>query len=97
MAAKHGAHAHHREPQEAGAGHTDPVCGMAVEPSEATPRHSYQGQTYHFCSRRCAERFAEDPDRFVGDDNEDRHETQGEDARESDPLHGAAPAACTST
>ena len=32
MDSKHGAHAHHRGPAEAGAGNTDPVCGMTVSP-----------------------------------------------------------------
>ncbi|GHG02041.1 hypothetical protein GCM10018777_10950 [Streptomyces albogriseolus] len=29
---------------------TDPVCGMTVEESPTTPRISYQGRTYLFCS-----------------------------------------------
>ena len=44
----------------------DPVCGMVVDPA-GPHRHEHEGGTFHFCSARCRERFAEDPDRFLGD------------------------------
>ena len=43
----------------------DPVCGMAVEPSKAAAKQEFQGHTYYFCSKRCAERFAKEPDKFL--------------------------------
>ena len=36
----------------------DPVCGMAVDPLRAAGKQNIAGTTYHFCSPRCAERFA---------------------------------------
>ncbi len=43
----------------------DPVCGMTVDPA-ATRHHSrYAGDTYHFCSSRCRERFDADPARYL--------------------------------
>jgi uncharacterized membrane protein YraQ (UPF0718 family)/YHS domain-containing protein len=43
-----------------GAGYAvDPVCGMQVEVANAAAYVRYGGQTYHFCSDRCRERFDE--------------------------------------
>ena len=43
----------------------DPVCGMMVDPQKAAGKLEHAGETYHFCSARCAERFAEDPEKFL--------------------------------
>jgi Cu+-exporting ATPase len=43
----------------------DPVCGMTVEPSKAPAKQAHRGNTYYFCSKRCAERFAKEPDKFL--------------------------------
>ena len=45
---------------------TDPVCGMPVDPVTARHHHEHNGKAFHFCSARCAERFAADPDRCIG-------------------------------
>ena len=39
----------------------DPVCGMSVDPSAGKPSAEHAGQTFHFCSARCKERFVADP------------------------------------
>jgi len=43
----------------------DPVCGMTVDPSKAVAKQEFRGNTYCFCSKRCAERFAKEPDKFL--------------------------------
>jgi Cu+-exporting ATPase len=43
----------------------DPVCGMTVEPSKAAAKQEFRGHTYYFCSKRCAERFANEPEKFL--------------------------------
>ena len=43
----------------------DPVCGMTVDPERAAGAVEHAGETYHFCSRSCAERFRADPQRFL--------------------------------
>ncbi|MFI5046771.1 MAG: permease [Acidimicrobiia bacterium] len=43
----------------------DPVCGMQVEIAHAPAVAAVDGQTFHFCSDRCRERFDAEPDRFV--------------------------------
>jgi len=42
----------------------DPVCGMSVDPSGA-PSHEHGGETWYFCSQRCHDRFAADPESFL--------------------------------
>ena len=39
----------------------DPVCGMDVDPSKSAHRAQHEGNTYYFCSGRCAEKFRKDP------------------------------------
>nr|WP_314441966.1 heavy metal translocating P-type ATPase [uncultured Sphingomonas sp.] len=43
----------------------DPVCGMSVDPA-TTPHHAeHDGQTYHFCSVKCRERFELRPELYL--------------------------------
>ena len=49
----------------ASADHTDPVCGMTVDPADAAGSCDYSGKTYHFCSPSCLQQFKADPARFV--------------------------------
>jgi YHS domain-containing protein len=44
---------------------TDPVCGMQVEVANAPAKLTHAGETYYFCSDRCQQRFADDPEKFV--------------------------------
>ena len=43
----------------------DPVCGMSVDPGKAAGKQEFGGKTYYFCSKRCAERFAAEPQKFL--------------------------------
>ena len=43
---------------------TDPVCGMAVDPSTAI-QIDVDGGSYYFCEEACAETFKEDPQRWT--------------------------------
>lgn len=45
----------------------DPVCGMLVDPRKAAGKQEYKGKTYYFCSPRCAERFRQEPKRFLAE------------------------------
>lgn len=40
---------------------TDPVCGMTIDPGQATASTTYAGRTYHFCASGCRDLFAADP------------------------------------
>ena len=43
----------------------DPVCGMMVDPEKAAGKIEHDGKTYYFCSARCAERFRNEPEKFL--------------------------------
>ncbi len=45
--------------------HTDPVCGMKVNPATAAGQHEYQGQTYYFCNPRCLDKFRANPEAIL--------------------------------
>ncbi len=43
----------------------DPVCGMEVNASKAAASVEYEGKLYHFCSRGCAEKFQDYPEKYL--------------------------------
>ena len=43
----------------------DPICGIEVDPSDATESYIYNGQIYLFCSYHCVTKFKEDPEKFL--------------------------------
>ena len=47
------------------AGALDPVCGMTVDPQRAAGSSTYQGKTYHFCSKGCIAKFEADPEKYL--------------------------------
>ena len=56
-------------PPAPGAGmHTDPVCGMAVDPATTTHHARHDGSDYPFCSDGCRRKFIADPQRYLTPD-----------------------------
>jgi Cu+-exporting ATPase len=45
----------------------DPVCGMTVDPHAARHRAEHRGHSYYFCSAGCRTKFANDPQKYLGD------------------------------
>ena len=43
----------------------DLVCGMTVNPTDASFRTTYQNQIYLFCSALCKKEFDQDPNKFI--------------------------------
>ncbi len=43
----------------------DPVCGMMVDPQKSAGKVSHGNKTYYFCSTRCAERFEQEPEKYL--------------------------------
>lgn len=43
----------------------DPVCRMMVDPKKPAGKMVHAGKTYYFCSTRCQERFAKEPEKFL--------------------------------
>ena len=65
---------------------TDLVCGMSVDPA-TTPHHAeHDGQTYHFCSVKCRERFELRPELYL-DHAEVSSETASNDVEYTCPMH----------
>ncbi|MES1945193.1 cation transporting P-type ATPase [Salinisphaera sp. PC39] len=44
--------------------HRDPVCGMFVDPTSVRSL-AHAGETYYFCSERCRDKFADEPNRYL--------------------------------
>jgi Cu+-exporting ATPase len=52
-------------------GATDPVCGMSVNPDDATDRGlhvQHAGTDYYFCGKGCKLEFQEDPAKYLAPD-----------------------------
>lgn len=45
--------------------HVDPVCGMTVSTARGQEHVTIRKTDYYFCSRRCREKFLENPLRFI--------------------------------
>jgi len=43
----------------------DPVCGMTVDPEKGKPTVEHGGKIYHFCCAGCAQRFQQDPAKYL--------------------------------
>ena len=54
----------------------DPVCGMDVDPATSPYSSERDGQTYHFCSGRCQEKFEAGPETYLAPhaDQPEQHE-----------------------
>jgi P-type Cu+ transporter len=74
----------------------DPVCGMRVDPATARHRISHKSQDYFFCSGRCRERFAAEPEKFLTPKRQDAAAPAG--AIYTCPMHPevrqAGPGSC---
>ena len=90
--AEHHHHAHAdtgERSEDHAATETDPVCGMKVDPETAPHHYELGGTTYHFCSQRCRDRFAANPDQYL---NPPEH-----DPAVKTPAMGALPEAAQGT
>jgi Cu+-exporting ATPase len=77
----------------------DPVCGMSILPSDAVGHVTHRGQTYHFCSQSCLDKFRAAPDRYLSPQPAVSHSHAPGDTREytcpMDPeVRQVGPGAC---
>src|SRR6185503_13428724 len=63
-----------RNKAEAPETHVDPVCKMLVTPETAASSYEYNGETYYFCNPNCKDKFAADPQKYLGDTHEHSHD-----------------------
>lgn len=43
----------------------DPVCGMTVDPEEASAVAEHEGETYYFCCSGCKAAFETEPEGYL--------------------------------
>jgi len=78
---------HHDSPAAGAAQVKDPVCGMNVSPNAGKPCRVHDGTTYHFCSQKCHDSFAADPDHYLSGQRRTNPETPPRGARWTCPMH----------
>jgi len=49
---------------EAEPSNIDLVCGMEISQNSSLS-YTYQGKTYHFCSKNCLQHFKDDPEKYA--------------------------------
>ncbi len=62
----------------------DPVCGMSVPRDRGKPTATHAGETYHFCSAGCHQKFTHDPEHYLSDREP---EPQPEGTTYTCPMH----------
>jgi Cu+-exporting ATPase len=77
----------------------DPVCGMSILPSDAVGHATHRGQTYHFCSQSCLDKFRASPETYLSRKAAELQQHPHEDTREytclMDPeVRQIGPGAC---
>ncbi|MEZ5461672.1 heavy metal translocating P-type ATPase [Dokdonella sp.] len=65
----------------------DPVCGMTVNPQTAKHSAGHAGQTYHFCSAGCRQKFMADPERVLHPGQATAEGAADERAIHTCPMH----------
>jgi Cu+-exporting ATPase len=61
---QHGHDHHHAGPDDR-AKVKDPVCGMMVDPERTEHHADHHGETFHFCSARCHDKFVAAPEQYL--------------------------------
>ena len=65
----------------------DPVCGMTVTPGTGKPSHEWDGEDFHFCGKKCHDRFVTDPYFYVSGNSRKKKQVATKDATYTCPMH----------
>ncbi len=65
----------------------DPVCGMTVKLDAGKPSREHDGEIYHFCSQKCHDKFAADPEHFLSGAHKDKSESLPKGTQYTCPMH----------
>ncbi|MBT5808846.1 MAG: heavy metal translocating P-type ATPase, partial [Rhodospirillaceae bacterium] len=65
----------------------DPVCGMNVPLNAGKPEFEHEGETYHFCSQGCHDKFAADPGHFISGTHKKQSAPPAQGAKYTCPMH----------
>ena len=85
----HHGHVHGAQTLDAAAGESavDPVCGMTVPLDAGKPSHTHQGETHHFCSERCRDKFRTDPGLCLSGAHKDTDAMPPKGTKYTCPMH----------
>jgi len=83
----HHHHHHHHAAASAAGTVKDPVCGMTVEPGKGKPSLQHGSETYHFCSQKCHDKFAADPESYLSGAAQAKTENLPEGTQYTCPMH----------
>jgi Cu+-exporting ATPase len=81
---------HDHGPSQAAAGRPavkDPVCGMTVPVDAGKPSLEHAGETYHFCSQGCHDKFATDPVHFISGAHREPQAVAPKGTKYTCPMH----------
>lgn len=65
----------------------DPVCGMSVDLSAGKPSIEHNGETFHFCSQGCHDKFEADPEFYVSGAHKRKGAAAPEGTTYTCPMH----------
>jgi Cu+-exporting ATPase len=65
----------------------DPVCGMTVNLEAGKPSREHDGETYHFCSQKCHDKFVADPELFISGAHKRQSVTLPKGNKYTCPMH----------
>lgn len=65
----------------------DPVCGMTVDLSKAKPSLEHAGESYHFCSQGCRDKFDADPEFYISGAHKRKSAAAPEGTTYTCPMH----------
>ena len=65
----------------------DPVCGMSVTLGIGKPSLEHGGQTYHFCSAKCHDKFQADPAAYLSGESKKEAAVAPKGTKYTCPMH----------
>ncbi len=78
-------HENHATASSDAATATDPVCGMSVPLDAGKLSHVHDGETYHFCSAKCHDKFIAEPEAYLA--GRPKPEPMPEGTKYTCPMH----------
>ena len=64
----------------------DPVCGMTVTLGQGKPTRAYNGDSFHFCSQGCHDKFAQDPYFYLSGNKATKSQSAPKNAKFTCPM-----------